>query len=172
MLKDFTNSRGYYIYGIYFAIVEKKVGVLFRYNKHNRYTHIDLSHAKELGLKVDLIQNSSSNTLVYEKETRILDEVIFGKYVNFLFKYLKNKGGIIGRVAKRILNTLWGALCQRNKSYHDVTDNIKLFDFLEGEVLNSITPINDKQWVFKFSNSENLFKGKYPRIAPFLLAQG
>ena len=102
----------------------------------------------------------------------MLDEVIFGEYVNFLFKGLKNKGGIIGRVAKRILNTLWGALCQRNKSYHDVTDNSELFDFPEGEVLNSITPINDKQWVFKFSNPGNLFKGEYPRIAPFLLAQG
>ena len=37
---------------------------------------------------------------------------------------------------------------------------------------NSITPINDKQWVFEFSNPGNLFKGEYPRIAPFLLAQG
>ena len=172
MLKDFTNSRGYYIYGIYFAIVEKKARVLFRYNKHNRYTHIDLIRAKALGLQVSLIQDGSPNALVYEKETRIPGEVIFGEYVNFLFKCLKNKGGIIGQVAKRILNTLWGALCQRNKSYHDVIDNVELFDFPEGEVLNSITPINDKQWVFEFSNPGNLFKGEYPRIAPFLLAQG
>ena len=123
-----------------------------------------------MGLKVELIQDGSPNALVYEKETRVPGEVIFGEYVNFLFKGLKNKGGIIGRVAKRILNTLWGALCQRNKSYYDVTDSVELFDFPEGEVLNSITPINDKQWVFKFSNPGNLFKGKYPQIAPFLLA--
>ena len=172
-LKDFINHRGYNIYGIYHAKIEYKQGTLFqRYNKHNRYTHIDLSHAKELGLKVNLIQNGSPNALVYEKETRIPGEVIFGEYVNFLFKGLKNKGGIIGRVAKRILNTLWGALCQRNKSYHDITDNSELFDFAEGEVLNSIIPVNDKHWVFEFSNPENLFKGEYPRIAPFLLAQG
>ena len=77
--------RGYNIYGIY---------QLFRYNKHN--TYIDLSRAKELGLKVKLIQNGSPNALVYEKETRVPGEVIFGEYVNFLFKGLKNKGGIIG----------------------------------------------------------------------------
>src|ERR1044072_7905319 len=39
MLKDFINSRGYYIYGIYFAIVEKKARVLFRYNKQDRKEH-------------------------------------------------------------------------------------------------------------------------------------
>ena len=71
-----------------------------------------------------------------------LEYSVTGEYVNFLFKGLKNKGGIIGRVAKRILNTLWGALCQRNKSYHDVADSVELFNFPEGEVLNSITPIN------------------------------
>src|SRR5205814_8755123 len=108
----------------------------------------------------------------YEKETRVPDEVIFGEYVNFLFKNLKSKGGIIRQVAKRILNTLWGALYQRNKSYYDVTVNSELFDFPEGEVLNSIIPVNDKQWIFEFSNPGKLFKGEYSRIALFLLAQG
>ena len=97
MLKDFINHRGYNIYRIYHAKVEYKQGTLFqRYNKYNRYTHMDLSRAKELGLKVDLIQDGSPNTLVYKKEIRILGEIIFGEYVNFLFKCLKNNGGIIG----------------------------------------------------------------------------
>src|ERR1043165_7798622 len=117
-LKDFINHRGYNIYGIYYAKVEYKQGVLYRYNKHNRYTHIDLSRAKELGLKVELIQDGSPNALVYEKETKVPGEVIFGEYVNFLFKGLKNKGGIIRRVAKRILNTLWGALYALLKKYY------------------------------------------------------
>lgn len=171
-LENFVNHRGYTIYGIYHAKVEYKQDFLslFRYNKHNKYTHIDLSRARELGLKVELIQNSP-NALIYEKETRIPGEVIFGEYVHFLFK-LKNLGGIIGRVAKKILNTLWGALCQRNKSYHDLSINDDIFDFPEGEMLNQITPVNDSQWVLQFSNPGNLFKGEYPRIAPFILAQG
>src|ERR1043165_7698786 len=120
MLKDFINHRGYNIYGIYHAQIEYNTkNTLFqRYNKYNRYTHIDLSRAKELGLKVELIQDGSPNALVYEKETRIPGEVIFGEYVNFLFKGLKNKGGIIRRVAKRILNTLWGALYALLKKYY------------------------------------------------------
>ena len=112
MLKDFTNSKGYYIYGIYFAVIEKKAGVLFRYNKYNWYTHIDLIRAKVLGLQVSLIQDGTFNFLVYEKETRIPGNVIFEEYVNFLFK-LKILGGTVNKVFKRILNTLWGALCQR-----------------------------------------------------------
>ena len=92
--------------GILGSAIRYKQGVLYRYNKHSRYTHIDLSRAKELGLNVELIQDGSPNALVYEKETRVPGEVIFGEYVNFLFKDLKSKGGIIGRVAKRILNTL------------------------------------------------------------------
>ena len=173
ILKDFVNNRGYNIYGIYHAKVEYKQDFLplFRYNKHNRYTHIDLARARELDLQVTLIQDNSPNALVYEKETRIPGEVIFGEYVNFLFK-LKNLGGVASRVSKRILNTLWGALCQRNKSYHDVSANDDIFDFPEGEILESIHPVNDSQWVLQFSNPGNIFKGEYPRIAPFILAQG
>ena len=39
-------------------------------------------------------------------------------------------------------------------------------------MLESIKPVNDSQWVLQFSNPGNLFKGEYPRIAPFILAQG
>src|SRR5919205_373640 len=109
--------------------------------------------------------------MVYETKTRIPSNIIFGEYVNFLFK-LKNKGGVVSRVAKRILNTLWGALCQRNKTYHTISADDSPFDFPEGKMLESIIPVNDKQWVLQFSNPGNLFKGEYPRIAPFILAQG
>src|SRR5581483_9834983 len=173
-LKDFVNHRGYILYGIFRAEVEYKDDILplFRYNKKNIYTHIDLSRARELGLQVTLIQDDKSNALIYEKEARTLGEVIFGEYVNFLFTKLKNQGGIAGRVAKRILNTLWGALCQRNKSYHTISIDDDIFDFPEGEMLESIIPINDSQWTLQFSNPGNLFKDEYPRIAPFILAQG
>ena len=175
-LKDFINHRGYNIYGIFRAEIEYKEEMksLFRYSHHKKYTHIDLVYAKGLGLQVKLIQDATPNALIYESDTRIPGEVIFGEYVNFLFK-LKNKGGVISRVSKRILNTLWGALCQRNKSYYNISIGDDPFDFPEGEVLESIVPVGDmekQQWVLQFSNPGNLFKGEYPRIAPFILAQG
>ena len=64
------------------------------------------------------------------------------------------------------------ALCQRNKSYYNISNNSKLIDFPEGEVFDSVTPVGEDRWVLQFSNLGNLFKGEYPRIAPFLLAQG
>ena len=39
-------------------------------------------------------------------------------------------------------------------------------------MLESIIPVTDSQWVLQFSNPGNIFKGEYPRIAPFILAQG
>ncbi|GBB97697.1 hypothetical protein RclHR1_30400001 [Rhizophagus clarus] len=100
-----------------------------------------------LSLQVILIQDKAPNALIYEKETQIRGSIIFGEYVDFLFK-IKNQGGIASQVAKRILNTLWDAFCQRKKTYKILTALSKSFDFPDG----------------------NPFKGEYPRIAPFLLA--
>ena len=100
---------------------------------------------------------------------------MFGEYVNFLFK-LKNKEGVVGKVAKRILNTLWGALCQRNKLYYNINNtdysSANPFDNPANEILETIIPINSDSWTLQYSNPANLFKGEYPRIAPFILAQG
>ncbi|GET67074.1 hypothetical protein GLOIN_2v1849173 [Rhizophagus irregularis DAOM 181602=DAOM 197198] len=112
------------------------------------------------------------NALIYDREARIPGTVIFGEYVHFLFK-IKNQGGVAGRVAKRVLNTLWGALCQRKRNYKTLTtDQTDPFTFPEGHTLDSIIPVGSDQWRFQFTNPGNPFKGEYPRIAPFLLARG
>lgn len=48
----------------------------------------------------------------------------------------------------------------------------ELFENPEGEILDNIIPVGEDRWTLQFSNPGNLFKGEYPRIAPFLLAQG
>ncbi|GET52854.1 highly derived D5-like helicase-primase [Rhizophagus irregularis DAOM 181602=DAOM 197198] len=141
-------------------------------NKRGIYTFIDLQRAKKLGLNIQLIQNGKPNALIYDREARIPGTVIFGEYVHFLFK-IKNQGGVAGRVAKRVLNTLWGALCQRKRNYKTLTtDQTDPFTFPEGHTLDSIIPVGFDQWRFQFTNPGNPFKGEYPRIAPFLLARG
>ncbi|GBC23992.2 hypothetical protein GLOIN_2v1849173 [Rhizophagus irregularis DAOM 181602=DAOM 197198] len=123
-------------------------------NKRGIYTFIDLQRAKKLGLNIQLIQDGKPNALIYDREARIPGTVIFGEYVHFLFK-IKNQGGIAGRVAKRVLNTLWGALCQRKRNYKTLTtDQTDPFTFPEGHTLDSIIPVGSDQ------------------IAPFLLARG
>ncbi|CAB4403517.1 unnamed protein product [Rhizophagus irregularis] len=106
------------------------------------------------------------------REARIPGTVIFSEYVHFLFK-IKNQGGVAGRVVKRVLNTLCGALCQRKRNYKTLTtDQTDPFKFPEGHTLDSIIPVGSDQWRFQFTNPGNPFKGEYPRIAPFLLARG
>ncbi|GET66508.1 hypothetical protein GLOIN_2v1849173 [Rhizophagus irregularis DAOM 181602=DAOM 197198] len=140
-------------------------------NKRGIYTFIDLQRAKKLGLNIQLIQDGKPNALIYDREARIPGTVIFGEYVHFLFK-IKNQGGVAGRVAKRVLNTLWGALCQRKRNYKTLTtDQTDPFTFPEGHTLDSIIPVGSDQWRFQFTNPGNPFKGEYPRIAPFLLAR-
>ncbi|CAB4441334.1 unnamed protein product [Rhizophagus irregularis] len=171
ILKDFVDHRGYALYGLFHAKVSGN-NILFRQNKRGVYTFIDLQRAKKLSLNIQLIQDGKPNALIYDKDARIPGTVIFGEYVHFLFK-IKNQGGIAGRVAKRVLNTLWGALCQRKRNYKTLsTDQTDPFKFPEGHTLDSIIPVGSDQWRFQFTNPGNPFKGEYPRIAPFLLASG
>jgi hypothetical protein len=159
------------LYGLFRAKVSGN-DILFRQNKRGIYTFIDLQCAKKLGLDIQLIQDGKPNALIYDREARIPGTVIFGEYVHFLFK-IKNQGGVAGRVAKRVLNTLWGALCQRKRNYKTLTtDQTDPFKFPEGHTLDSIIPVGSDQWRFQFTNPGNPFKGEYPRIAPFLLAHG
>ncbi|GET64188.1 hypothetical protein GLOIN_2v1472929 [Rhizophagus irregularis DAOM 181602=DAOM 197198] len=161
ILKDFVDHRGYALYGLFRASSQGGV-----------YTFIDLQRAKKLGLDIQLIQDGKPNALIYDREARIPGTVIFGEYVHFLFN-IKNQGGVAGRVAKRVLNTLWGALCQRKRNYKTLTtDQTDPFKFPEGHNLDSIVPVGSDQWRFQFTNPGSPFKGEYPRIAPFLLAHG
>ncbi|CAB4421995.1 unnamed protein product [Rhizophagus irregularis] len=142
-LSDFVDHRGYALYG------------LFR--------------AKRLGLDIQLVQGGKPNALIYDREARIPGTVIFGEYVHFLFK-IKNQGGVAGRVAKRVLNTLWGALCQRKCNYKTLTtDQTDPFKFPEGHTLDSIIPVGSDQWRFQFTNPGNPFKGEYPG-SPILIS--
>ncbi|GBC44426.2 poxvirus D5 protein [Rhizophagus irregularis DAOM 181602=DAOM 197198] len=170
-LNDFVDHRGYALYGLFRAKVSGN-NILFRQNKRGIYTFIDLQRAKKLGLNIQLIQDGKPNALIYDREARIPGTVIFDEYVHFLFK-IKNQGGVAGRVVKRVLNTLWGALCQRKRNYKTLTtDQTDPFTFPEGHTLDSIIPVGSDQWRFQFTNLGNPFKGEYPRIAPFLLARG
>ncbi|GET64408.1 hypothetical protein GLOIN_2v1472929 [Rhizophagus irregularis DAOM 181602=DAOM 197198] len=148
-----------------FPIRQDKFQILKDFVDHRGYALYGLFRAK-------LIQNEKPNALIYDREARIPGIVIFGEYVHFLFN-IKNQGGVAGYVAKRVLNTLWGALCQRKRNYKTLTtDQTDPFKFPEGHTLDSIIPVGSDQWQFQFTNPGSPFKGEYPRIAPFLLAHG
>ncbi|UZO18664.1 uncharacterized protein OCT59_009976 [Rhizophagus irregularis] len=124
-----------------FPIRRDKFQTLNDFVDHRGYALYGLFRAK-------LIQDGKPNALIYDRETRVPETVMFGEYVQFLFK-IKNQGGVAGRVAKRVLNTLWGALCQRKRNYKTLTtDQTDPFTFPEGHTLDSIIPVGSDQWQF------------------------
>jgi len=178
-LKDFEEDRnGLKIirYGLYKATVEKSDEVKwFRYNVNGIYTFIDLKIAQEQGLKITL-SSCSPNALIYDNSKRVAGSVLFATYVERLFK-LKCEGGPGGKASKRILNILWGALSERNKKSYLIGEgtpwtNNSPFEAPEGEIFDIPTPIGKNQFKITTVNPAQIFKGLYPRIGVFLLAQG
>src|SRR5271170_5349411 len=168
-LQDYRyNNRGNMMsyYGIFHAEVEfrEEMRNVFSYSKQNKYTQHDLNNARALELKYTLIQDGSPNALIYDSKALFPGSIMFGVVVEFLFK-IKCEEGPAGQIAKRILNTIWGALCQRSYTYEHES---KSFSIPEGAIVEEYQPIEHKKVLFKLSYSDRLFKGEYPRIAPFL----
>ena len=175
----YYENRGqrFIYYGLYHAEVEYKPEMtkLFRYNNTNIYTQHDLILAENLGLNISMSKRSP-NALLYESKKNCQGSVIFGAYVEMLFN-IKLVGGLAGIAAKRILNMLWGALCERKIIYYEIGNNTNWtmdsrFEIQEGESIGHVIPMGKENWTVQCFRSDILFKGEYPRIAPFLLAAG
>ncbi len=175
----YYENRGqkFIYYGLYHAEVEYQEGMtkLFRYNSTNIYTHHDLTRATELGLNITY-SKTVPNALIYESKKNYPGSVMFGAYVEMLFN-IKLEKGPAGIAAKRILNMLWGALCEKMKTFYEIGNNTKWtidnrFEVKEGESINHVIPMGKDNWTVQCSRPDNLFKGEYPRVAPFLLAIG
>ena len=164
------NNRGNMIsyYGIFHAEVELQEDMrsVFSYSKINKYTHHDLNNARALGLKYTLIQDGTPNALIYDSKAIYPGAVMFGAIVEFLFK-IKSEGGPAGQIAKRIINIIWGALSQRSYK-HELEDDS--FEIPEGAIIESLHSVEYRRVSFKLSYPDKLFRGEYPRIAPFLTA--
>ena len=76
-------------FGIYRCIIKKSgnkhTDKLFRFNKTNKYTHIDIANAKQLGLKVTLIIDDEANCLLYGGGKRINGSRLFKSFIDFLY---------------------------------------------------------------------------------------
>ncbi|CAG8686726.1 15841_t:CDS:2, partial [Dentiscutata heterogama] len=119
----FAEKWGKFPYRIYKATIEGnplKKSLQYtrylRYNLYRIYTHYNLESAKKNGLKVYLM-NESPNALIYEKNTRISERDMFGKWGNILYN-IKKEGEIAGK----------GVLCeQRNRQNYGTHPQIKPF---------------------------------------------
>ena len=152
-------------YGIYRCHIEYKPNLFFNYNVTNKYTHIDINRAFELGLKVTLIEDGNYNYLNYQN-CLVSGKEIFYDTIMKVFD-LKEKG-IKG--AKFLTVSFWGGLCAKNiKSW--LVDTQKedpiIYDHYE------ITEIDKQKNGYRFTaqTETRYYKTNWARIGPFLTSR-
>jgi ribosomal protein S19 len=154
-------------YGIYHCVIEKSddyhLDKLFRYNRTNKYTHIDIANARHLGLTIHLINNDEANALLYQKGRTVCSR-LFGSYIELVYN-LKKKGC---KFAKQLMNTLWGALCEKNLIYKSLTGNQDEYEIpVDAMNIIGINPMRDEHMISYFKTGE-YYKTKFARLGPFL----
>ena len=175
-IAEFNNAT-FVPYGIYCCIIkpydDKNLNKLFRFNKTNTYTHIDINDAKKFGLTVKLLQESP-NCLLYKKDTLIQGNKLFGEYTKLVFDLKQKK---IDR-AKVLSVCLWGKLCEINdkaKLYCEVgqTNNLEIFDSKNIHLIIPTGKPNQNhncKLMIKTAKKSNYFATNFARLKPFLLA--
>ena len=164
-------------YGIYHCrIVGDDIdgNKLFRFNKNNRYTAIDIRRARELNLTIELIQDGEANCLYYSRDKLITGIELFGPYIDLL--YPMKKKGI--KTAKLLLNILWGALCQKNIIQRCVSNKPKVSsannDYVieSDSIISNLAPslYDEDTTVIQTFKHSHLYVTDYARICPFLLS--
>jgi hypothetical protein len=179
--KKIDKFEQYPKFGIYKCIIKPSEDLntnkLFKFNTSNKYSNIDIYNARHLGLEIELIQDEDINFLEYTSDKLITFNEVFSNYVKFLFA-LKDKQGnseeikLLNVGSKKILNILWGSLCEVDKKKYFLKDEISLDD---DEEIISIKPYEDQRGSFitiQTSKINNYYKTPFARLCPFLLSQG
>jgi hypothetical protein len=155
-------------FGIYRCIIKKsntKIDRLFRFNPKNKYSHIDIYHARKLNLEIKLINDNEANTLLWTRDNLLTGTELFGQFIDFTFG-LKNKLKIDR--AKKIINTLWGALCEKKTKNFVCGPDV---DIGKNAKPISIRPTDDGKTIIEIIKRDNQYVSGFSRIKPFLLGK-
>lgn len=163
--KEFQNLK-YFKYGIYHCNIQnpnnENVSKQFKFMNNNYYTHYDLTRAKELNLKMNIIEDNESNFLYYDKECLVKGHKLFSKYINYFYELKKN--GLKG--AKEFLNSFIGGLSQKRRHTEYIRDNQK-FKCNDTDKIDTITR-QKKLWIFKTNNKIEMYASNYARSGCFV----
>jgi hypothetical protein len=156
-------------FGIYRCVITpSRPTKLFRINPRNYYTHIDIKHARELGFKIEMIEDGQSNHLYYAPDKLVLGSVLFGEFINTIFP-LKQQGV---KGAKQVLNFLWGALSERKLRKQVVNENA-VFEIEPNVKITCLkSSLFNDDIIMKTHSNEKMFKFAYARMMPHLLSKG
>lgn len=145
-------------YGIYNVEIQEG-HEYFPYNrKHdNLYTHIDIQMAKELGLKITLLDKQA---LIFE--SLIPAKTVFGNMVEQLLNWKQHTQT---EFLKTLPSAIWGVLCRNNIKYSDNSDEIEDTDI----PINYIAD-DDENTIAITKNINQPFVFNWARLKPFLLS--
>ena len=156
-------------YGIYRCVITKSgnydTDKLFKFNSLNKYTHTDIYVARKLKLNIELIIDHEANCLLYGAGKCINGARLFKTIVDYLYK-LKVDKVTYGKI---MLNTLWGALCEKSYVFKAVYDSNEYYNIPEDCTILSISPTKKGNLV-SYSKKGRYFKLNYARFGPFLTA--
>ena len=155
-------------FGIYRCIIKKsntKIDRLFRFNPKNKYSHIDIYHARKLNLEIKLINDNEANTLLWTRDNLLTGTELFGQFIDFTFG-LKNKLKIDR--AKKNINTLWGALCEKKTKNFVCGPDV---DIGKNAKPISIRPTDDDKTIIEVIKRDQQYVSGFARIKPFLLGK-
>lgn len=136
---------------------------LFKINPFNYYTHFDIQRGQKLGYKFQLIQDEEANSLIYNRYSLMSGKQLFRNYINKHYeikkKYPKNS------IAKKLLNIVWGALCEKTIfKTKNINDNFEIHN------IKNIYP-KDEDICFEYRKTK-LFKTEFARLGVFLTSVG
>jgi len=151
-------------FGIYRCIIDAPFGSSFKTNPKNKYSHIELNLAREKNLNITLIQDGEANALLYSSG-RANGSSYFKNVVDSLYDLKTRKF----KLAKIILNTMWGALCSRNKIKKSTFSGELHLDESDNPV--SIIEVNSKNHKIEYVKEGKYFKHNYARLGVFLTAK-
>jgi hypothetical protein len=153
-------------YGVYRVEIKRSrneiIDRLFRFNETNHYTHFDIQTAQDLNLEINLIIDDEANSLAYPK--RGYGSEYFRQIINQRYDLRKNQGI---KLAKRIVNSMWGALAEKNKIKRTTRKQVNLNN---GETILSLEPLGNEIKVC-YVKDNDFYKHDYARLGTFLLAK-
>lgn len=168
LTKEQFDKLTFYQFGIYRCIIKNADYRYIKTDNDNYHTHIDLTLAKKMNYEIELIEDEQPNFLHWDANSRVNGNKIFDNFINYLFP-LKQQGH---EVAKKLINVLWGGLCQKNK-IRLIHNEKQITTIRKDQTMTEITPILNKENEFDVIVRDNeTYCTNFARLAPFLLATG
>ena len=174
-----ANEQQYFKYGIYRAVITGNIHkAMFRENKLNAYTHIDMEVAHTEGYSIELVEDGQCNFLYYPPNTRISGTQLFKEFVEELYpikeKHNKDVPELNFEYAKKLLNILWGALSEKRvcqEIYTSLEDDNEVIELGINEEVADVVMLGQGKCKYETESLDDLFVSGYARVSPFLTAK-